>query len=78
MKMEYIVSRIDASQDSGPYVYITFSDPDELKAGPNSLQPVDADKSEENDKSCQHQRHYNSPMYMKSHSPKTIPVFNTS
>jgi hypothetical protein len=25
-----------------------------LKAGANSLQPVDADKSKENDKSCQH------------------------
>jgi hypothetical protein len=27
MKMDYIVSRIEASQDGGPYVYVTFSNP---------------------------------------------------
>jgi hypothetical protein len=32
-KMDYIVSRIEASQDGGPYVYVTFSNPNEFKSG---------------------------------------------
>jgi hypothetical protein len=33
MRLDYIVSRIEASQDGGPYVYVTFSNPNEFKAG---------------------------------------------
>jgi hypothetical protein len=33
MKLDYIVSRIEASQDGGPYVYVTFSNPSEFKSG---------------------------------------------
>jgi len=31
MRREYIVARIEASQDGSPYVYVTFSDPKEYK-----------------------------------------------
>jgi hypothetical protein len=33
MKKDSIVSRIEASQDGSPYVYITFSDPNDYKPG---------------------------------------------
>ena len=33
MKMDYIVSRIEASQDSSPYVYVTYANPNDFKAG---------------------------------------------
>ena len=33
MKMEYIVSRIEASQDGSPYVYVTYANPNDFKAG---------------------------------------------
>jgi hypothetical protein len=33
MKKECIVSRIEASQDGSPYVYVTFSDPNDYKPG---------------------------------------------
>jgi len=33
MKKDSIVSRIEASQDGSPYVYITFSDPNDYKQG---------------------------------------------
>jgi hypothetical protein len=33
MKRDSIVSRIEASQDGSPYVYITFSDPNDYKPG---------------------------------------------
>lgn len=33
MKIDYIVSRIEASQDGSPYVYVTYSNPNEFKAG---------------------------------------------
>ena len=33
MKKECIVSRIEASQDGSPYVYVTFSDPNDYKQG---------------------------------------------
>ena len=39
MKKEFIVSRIEASQDSSPYVYITFTDPSDYKAGERSQTP---------------------------------------
>ncbi len=44
MKKEFIVARIEASQDGSPYVYVTFNDPKEYKAdrpmnpfGPNTM-----------------------------------------
>jgi hypothetical protein len=33
MKKECVVSRIEASQDGSPYVYVTFSDPNDYKPG---------------------------------------------
>jgi hypothetical protein len=33
MKIDYIVSRIEASQDGSPYVYVTYSNPNDFKAG---------------------------------------------
>jgi hypothetical protein len=45
MKKEYVVSRIEASQDGSPYVYITFADPNDYKAGAekqqNPLGPIE-------------------------------------
>ena len=45
MKREFIVARIEASQDGSPYVYVTFNDPKEYKPdrpanpfGPNTMQ----------------------------------------
>jgi hypothetical protein len=32
-KKECIISRIEASQDGSPYVYVTFSDPNDYKPG---------------------------------------------
>lgn len=45
MKREFIVARIEASQDGSPYVYVTFNDPKEYKPdnkptnpfGPNTM-----------------------------------------
>ena len=37
MKKVYIVSRIEASQDGSPYVYIAFSDPNDYKPGAERL-----------------------------------------
>jgi hypothetical protein len=31
--LDYIVSRIKASQDGGPYVYVTYANPNEFKPG---------------------------------------------
>jgi hypothetical protein len=31
MKREFVVARIEASQDGSPYVYVTFNDPKEYK-----------------------------------------------
>jgi hypothetical protein len=31
MRREFIVARIEASQDGSPYVYVTFNDPKEYK-----------------------------------------------
>ena len=33
MKREFIVARIEASQDGSPYVYVTFNDPKDYKPG---------------------------------------------
>jgi hypothetical protein len=38
MKKEFIVSRIEASQDGSPYIYITFSDPNNYKSGERQQQ----------------------------------------
>jgi hypothetical protein len=36
MKIDYVISIIEASQDGSPYVYITFADPNDYKL-PSSL-----------------------------------------
>jgi hypothetical protein len=33
MKKHCIISKIEASQDGSPYVYVTFSDPNDYKPG---------------------------------------------
>jgi hypothetical protein len=33
MKKECVISRIEASQDGSPYVYVTFADPNDYKPG---------------------------------------------
>jgi hypothetical protein len=33
MKKDFIVSKIEASQDGSPYVYVAFSDPNDYKPG---------------------------------------------
>jgi hypothetical protein len=33
MKKDFIISRIEASQDGSPYVYVTFADPNDYKPG---------------------------------------------
>jgi hypothetical protein len=38
MKKDCIISKIDASQDGSPYVYVTFSDPGDYKPGAEKLQ----------------------------------------
>jgi hypothetical protein len=38
MKKEYIISRIEASQDGAPYVYVTFAEPNDYKAGSEKQQ----------------------------------------
>ena len=35
MKKEFVVARIEASQDGSPYVYITFNDPKDYKQSDN-------------------------------------------
>src|SRR5919197_966869 len=39
MRREYIVARIEASQDGSPYVYVTFSDPKEYKPDRPNVKP---------------------------------------
>ena len=39
MKKEFIVARIEASQDGSPYVYVTFNDPKEYKPGEKQQNP---------------------------------------
>ena len=36
MKKDCIISKIEASQDGSPYVYVTFSDPSDYKPGAES------------------------------------------
>jgi hypothetical protein len=31
MKMDYVISKIEAAQDGNPYVYVTFTDPNDHK-----------------------------------------------
>jgi len=38
MKKDYIISRIEASQDGSPYVYVAISDPNDYKGGSEKLQ----------------------------------------
>src|ERR687888_1546841 len=33
MKKDFIISRIEASQDGGPYVYVGLTDPNDYKSG---------------------------------------------
>jgi len=33
MKKDYVISRIEASQDGSPYVYVTFVDPNDYNPG---------------------------------------------
>ena len=33
MKIDYIVSRLEASHDGSPYVYVTYANPNEFKVG---------------------------------------------
>ncbi|MGC2571346.1 MAG: hypothetical protein WA364_07530 [Candidatus Nitrosopolaris sp.] len=43
MKKDFIISKIEASQDGAPYIYVTFSDPNDYKSserqpfGPNMM-----------------------------------------
>lgn len=39
MKREFVVARIEASQDGSPYVYVTFSDPKEYKPDRATMNP---------------------------------------
>jgi hypothetical protein len=39
MKREFIVARIEASQDGSPYVYVTFNDPKEYKPDNRPMSP---------------------------------------
>ena len=38
MKKDFIISKIEASQDGTPYIYVTFSDVKDYKAGSEKLQ----------------------------------------
>jgi hypothetical protein len=42
MRREYIVARIEASQDGSPYVYVTFNDPKEYKPDRPNMNPFGA------------------------------------
>jgi hypothetical protein len=33
MKKDYVISRIEASEDGAPYVYIALNDPNDYKSG---------------------------------------------
>ena len=39
MKINYVISRIEASQDGSPYVYITFADPNDYKPSAEKQNP---------------------------------------
>ena len=36
MKKDFIISKIEASQDGTPYIYVTFNDANDYKAGGES------------------------------------------
>jgi len=38
MKKDYVISRIEASQDGAPYVYIALNDPNDFKPGSEKQQ----------------------------------------
>ena len=39
MKFDFVVSRIEASQDGSPYVYVTYANHNEFKAGADRSPP---------------------------------------
>lgn len=39
MKREFIVAKIEGSQDGSPYVYVTFNDPKEYKPDKPNMNP---------------------------------------
>lgn len=39
VKKEFIVARIEASQDGSPYVYVTFNDPKDYKSDNRTMTP---------------------------------------
>lgn len=39
MKKEFVIARIEASQDGSPYVYVTFNDPKDYKADNRTMTP---------------------------------------
>lgn len=39
MRKEFIVARIEASQDGSPYVYVTFNDPKDYKPDRPNMNP---------------------------------------
>lgn len=39
MKREFVVAKIEASQDGSPYVYVTFSDPKDYKPDRPNMNP---------------------------------------
>jgi hypothetical protein len=38
MKKDFVISRIEASQDGSPYVYVTLTDPNDYKTGTDKSQ----------------------------------------
>ena len=38
MKKDFVISRIEASQDGSPYVYMALIDPNDYKAGAETVQ----------------------------------------
>ena len=42
MKIDYVVSRIEASQDGSTYVYVTYSNPNDFKAGADRAPPFNS------------------------------------
>ena len=42
MRREFIVAKIEASQDGSPYVYVTFSDPKDYKPDKPNMNPFGA------------------------------------
>jgi hypothetical protein len=38
LKKEFVISKIEASQDGSPYIYITFTDPNDYKSGERKQQ----------------------------------------